>query len=215
MGTAASVSRTKTDREMEDRMLAAAGDPERVDVLAKARAFKRSWIELADALARTYERESWQGWGFSDFESYCRRELHLTPATAQKLLGSYRFLRSSEPRVIERAREDPEAPVPSQKAVDFVARAAERGAADDDTMSEIKRAAFDDGLEAPMLSRKYKEVAFPVSDEERRDKLRGQITGAARRLANLLADPDAPVPHELAASAEESLGQLLAALEDG
>ena len=43
---------TKTDRAMEDRMVEVADDPERADTLAKARAFKRTWLELADALAR-------------------------------------------------------------------------------------------------------------------------------------------------------------------
>ncbi len=206
-------ARTKTDREMEARMEAVSGDPERVDVLAKARSFKRSWIDLAEALARTHDRESWSRWGFADFETYCRRELHITAATAQKLLGSYRFLRKSEPKVIERAARDPEAPIPSPQAVDFVARATERAAADDDTMTEIRRAAFDEGASAPSLSRRYKEVAFPVSDEERRSKVRQQITQAARRLADLLADADAPIPHEVAAATEEAIGDLLTALE--
>jgi hypothetical protein len=206
-------ARTKTDQKMEDQMHAVAGDPERVDVLAKARTFKRSWIELAEALARTCERESWQRWGFADFETYCRRELHLTPSTVQKLLGSFRFLKTSEPAVIARTARDPEALVPSLQAVDFVARASERGAADEEAMSEIRRAAFDEGASAPMLSRRYKEVAFPVSDEEKRTKLRGQITSSARRLADLLADPDAPIPHDVAARAEEAIGELLAALE--
>jgi hypothetical protein len=209
----AASARTKTDQKMEDQMHAVAGDPERVDVLAKARTFKRSWIELAEALARTCERESWRRWGFADFETYCRRELHLTPSTVQKLLGSFRFLKTSEPAVIARTARDPEAPVPSLQAVDFVARASERGAADEEAMSEIRRAAFDEGASAPMLSRRYKEVAFPVSDEEKRTKLRGQITSAARRLADLLADPDTPIPHDVAARAEEAIGELLAALE--
>lgn len=211
----AATARTKTDRALEARMQEVSGDPERVDLLAKARAFKRSWIELADALARAYERESWRRWGFSDFETYCRRELHVTPQTAQKLLGSYRFLQSREPRVLERAKGDPEAPIPTPQAVDFVAKATERGAADDDAMSEIRRAAFEEGVSAPALSRRYKEVAFPVSDDERRSKLRGQISSAARRLADLLADPDAPVPHATAAATEEVIGDLLAALEAG
>lgn len=209
----ADTARTKTDRQMEEQMLAVAGDPERASALSKARAFKRSWIELADALARIHDRETWRRWGFSDFESYCRRELHITPATAQKLLGSFRFLRTSEPAVLERAARDPEAPVPTPQAVEFVAKATERGAADDQAMSEIRRAAFDEGASAPMLTRRFKEVAFPVTDEERQAKLRSQIANAARRLADLLAEPDAPIPHAAAAAAEEAIGELLAALD--
>jgi hypothetical protein len=56
-------------------------------------------------------------------------------------------------------------------------------------------------------------VAFPVDDSERRDKLRSQLNSTARRLAGLLAEPDAPIPHHVAIAVEESLGQLLDALD--
>ncbi|HRC58521.1 MAG TPA: hypothetical protein PKU97_21515, partial [Kofleriaceae bacterium] len=68
---------TKTDRQMEDRQQAVAGDAERADTLAKARAFKRTWLELAEALASVQHRGSWKRWGFEDFDAYCRNELHL------------------------------------------------------------------------------------------------------------------------------------------
>jgi hypothetical protein len=203
---------TKTDRALEDRMLAAAGDPERVAVLERARAFKRSWIELAESLSRVMERGSWQRWGYGSFDDYCKQELAVSPATAAKLLGSFRFLKASAPKVIERAHREPTAPVPSQRAVDFVAKAIERGAADSGTISEIRRAAFDEGVEAPMLTRRFKSVAFPVEEGEAGERLRAQITSTARRLAALLAEPAAPVPKKLAAEVEESLGELIAAL---
>jgi hypothetical protein len=205
---------TKTDRALEDKMLAFAGDPERVEALRKTRDFKRSWLELAEALTQLREREAWRRWGHVSFEEYCRRELHLKPTTAAKLVGSYAFLRSNEPRVIERTRSDDlRAPVPSLQAVDFVARAAERGAADSTTMREIRRAAFDEGAEAPLLSRRYREVAFPVDEGERGDRLRSQLVSTARRLASLIAEPDAPLPRGVATAVEESLGQLLGALD--
>lgn len=200
---------TKTDRVMEDAMLAAAGDKERVQVISVARTFKRSWLELAEALTNVHDRESWARWGFDSFDTYCRKELHLKKNTVAKLLGSFRFLNTAAPKVIERTRSEPAAPVPSLKAVDFVARAAERGAADKSTMREIQRAAFDEGADAPLLSRRFREVAFPVSDTERNDRLRQQLVAAARRLANLIAEPEAPVPHEIALTVEEALGQLL------
>ena len=206
---------TKTDRAMEDRMLAASstGDSERADVLHKARSFKRTWLELAEALARVQQSEAWQRWGFTDFDAYCRKELHLRSSTVAKLLGSYRFLQSSAPRVLERAYEAPEAPVPSMKAVEFVAKATERGAADEETLRTIHRAAFDEGAEAPVLARRFREVAFPEPAGEREDRSRGQLAQAARRLAALLAEEDLPVSKKLAVRLEEALGELLAELE--
>jgi hypothetical protein len=208
---------TKTDRQMEDRMMAVANDPLRADTLQKARAFKRTWLELAEALTKVQTHKSWEGWGFPDFDAYCRKELHLRGSTVAKLLGSYRFLETSAPRVLERSRPSAgelAAPVPSLGAVEFVARATERGAADPETLETIQRVAFDEGADAPLLSRRFKEVAFPESDDERAERARGQIVTTARRLAALLAEEGSPVPRALAIRLEETLGELLEALSN-
>ena len=206
---------TKTDQQMEDRMLSVANDPVRADTLQKARAFKRTWLELAEALQRVQNGGSWQNWGFSDFDAYCRKELHLRSNTVAKLLGSYRFLETSAPRVIERAREDPfEAPIPTVKAVEFVQRATERGVADAETMETIQRVAFEEGADGPILARRFKDVAFPETDREKKDKLRASIAGTARRLSTLIAEDESPVPKKIAVQLEESIGLLLEAIEN-
>jgi hypothetical protein len=206
---------TKTDRQMEDRMLAVANDPERADTLTKARAFKRTWLELAEALTRCNEKRLWEKWGFSDFDAYCRKELHLRGSTVQKLLGSYRFLETSAPRVIERAREDHyDAPIPSLATVDFVQKATEKGAADAETLQTIQRVAFEEGAEAPVLKSKFGELAFPVTASDRKEKLRSSIAGAARRLSSLIAEDGAPIPKALAIRVEETIGELLESIEN-
>jgi hypothetical protein len=204
---------TKTDRQMEDRMLAVANDPERAETLQKARAFKRTWLDLAEALSRTNDKRLWEKWGFSDFDAYCRKELHLRGSTVAKLLGSYRFLETSAPRVIERARTDHyEAPIPSLPVVEFVQRATETGAADAETLRSIHRVAFDEGAEAPLLTRQFGKLAFPQTDRDRREKLRGSIAQAARRLSSLIAEDGAPVGKQLAVKIEETIGELLEAI---
>jgi hypothetical protein len=206
---------TKTDRQMEDRMHAVADDPVRADTLHKARAFKRTWLELAEALSRAHDKRLWEAWGFSDFDAYCRKELHLRAATVAKLLGSYRFLETSAPRVIERARTDRhEAPIPSLPVVEFVQRATQSGAADEETLRSIHRVAFDEGAEAPVLNRQFGKLAFPQTDRDRREKLRGSIAQAARRLSSLIAEDGAPVPKQLAIRVEETIGELLEAVEN-
>ena len=207
---------TKTDRQMEDRLLAVSGDPLRSDTLQKARAFKRTWLELAEALTKVQANRSWEQWGFTDFDAYCRKELHLRGSTVAKLLGSFRFLETSAPRVIERARHEgfEAAPIPSLPAVEFVQKATERGAADHETLETIQRVAFDEGADAPVLARKFGDLAFPQTDREKRDKLRAQIAAAARRLSALIAEDGAPVPRQLAIRVEETVGELLEAIEN-
>ncbi|HEU4614226.1 MAG TPA: hypothetical protein VFS15_19160 [Kofleriaceae bacterium] len=207
---------TKTDRQMEDRLLAVAGDPLRADTLQKARAFKRTWLELAEALTKVQSSRSWEQWGFSDFDAYCRKELHLRGSTVAKLLGSFRFLETSAPRVIERARSEgfEGAPIPSLPAVEFVQKATERAAADPETIETIKRVAFDEGLDAPLLAKKFKEIAFPESSADKREKLRSNIAQTARKLSSLIAEEGSPVPTKLAIRVEEIVGELLEAIEN-
>jgi hypothetical protein len=207
---------TKTDRKMEDTMLAVADDPVRADTLQKARAFKRTWLELAQALTRVTDKRLWEGWGFTDFDAYCRKELHLRGSTVAKLLGSYRFLETSAPRVIERAREieSLDAPIPSLPVVEFVKRATEEGNADEETLRTIHRVAFDEGAEAPALKKSFGDIVFPQSAREKKDKMRAAIAAAARRLSALVAENGAPVPRELAIRVEETVGELLEAVEN-
>ena len=80
-------------------------------------------------------------------------------------------------------------------------------------MKELQRAAFDEGAEAPLLSRRFKEAAFPVDDDERKDRARQQLVATARRLAALIAEPGVPVPKKVAVRLEESIGELLDALD--
>jgi hypothetical protein len=206
---------TKTDRQMEDRMIAVANDPLRADTLQKARAFKRTWLELADALTKVQTHKSWEGWGFPDFDAYCRKELHLRGSTVAKLLGSFRFLETSAPRVIERAREENfEIPIPSLPAVEFVQKASERGSADAETMETIKRVAFEEGVDAPMLAKKFKDIAFPETEQSKREKQRTAIAQTARKLSALMAEEGSPVPRKLAIRVEEVVGELLEAIEN-
>ena len=206
---------TKTDQMMEDRMLAVSSDPVRADTLQKARAFKRTWLELAEALSKVSEKKKWEGWGFSDFDAYCRKELHLKGSTVAKLLGSYRFLETSAPKVIERARTDHyESPIPSIATVEFVEKATAAGHADAETLRTIHRSAFEEGLEKPMLAKKYGEIVFPVTNADKKEKLRAAIAAAARRLSSLIAEDGAPVPKQLAIRVEETIGELLEAVEN-
>lgn len=196
---------------MEEKLAAVAADPLRADVLSKARAFKRTWLELAQALSQCQAAQSWQAWGFADFDQYCRNELHLRQATVAKLLGSYRFLESSAPRVIERARASDDAPIPSLASVDFVRKATDHGIASEATMGELRRVAFEDGAEPALLRKTFGPVAFPT--EETKEAHSKQLAAAARRLASLVADANDLVPKGLAMRVEETIGELLEAIE--
>jgi hypothetical protein len=202
---------TKTERLLEEAMARFAGDAERVAALERARKFKRSWIDLAEVLVRVREHESFLRWGFPSFDEYCTRELRLKRGTVDKLCASYGFLRANAPRLARGEAEDDDDivhPIPSWQAVDFVARAEERGAADPAVLDEMKRAVFEEGAPMPVLSRKYREVAFPLDAGEKRERVRAQILATGRRLADLVAEPEADLPTPLAQKVELLVGEL-------
>jgi hypothetical protein len=65
-----------------------------------------------------------------------------------------------------------------------------------------------------LLSRQFGKLAFPQTDRDKREKLRGSIAQAARRLSALIAETGAPVPKQLAIRVEETIGELLEAIEN-
>ena len=182
-------------------------------LLERARRFKRTWIELAEVLVRAREGEGWARWGFRSFDDYCARELHLKRETADKLTGSYAFLRRAAPEVLERSGR--EAPIPSYQAVDFWRRAEEESEAPRETVDEIRRQVLDEGTELPKLSRIYRQVVFPVDAEDQAEKRRQTLKQTIARLVELLAQvrEDKLVPVHLCAEVEEPLQRLASALK--
>ena len=96
------MQRTKVDATLEALAEEHAEDPDRVELLHRARRFKASWIELAEALTRTKRSGRWKDWGYESFEAYDKSELHLRQETIDKLTGSYSFLQRRAPSVLTR-----------------------------------------------------------------------------------------------------------------
>ncbi len=94
--------RSKTEAALADAELAHAADPERAELLRRARQFKASWLELGEALTRAKRGGNWKGWGYDSFEAYAKAELRLKPETVDKLTGSFTFLQRRAPAVLAR-----------------------------------------------------------------------------------------------------------------
>ncbi len=206
--------RTQTDRALADAEERHAHDPERAEVIARVRRFKAGWFELAESLSELRKSERFTQWGFSNFDDYCKKELHLKADTVAKLTGSYVFLRAKAPEVLRRDGRD--APIPAYQAVDFLRRAEEETDAPAETVSEIRRRVLDEGASLPKVSRLYRQVVFPVDADEVRDKQRTQLKNAIARVVELLAllRDEGAIARELAAECEEPLARLAAQLEE-
>jgi hypothetical protein len=200
--------RTKTDDVLAASEIQYSHDPERAELIARVRRFKASWFELGEALTEIKRSEGYKKWGHASFEDYCKKELHLKRETADKLTGSFAFLRTKAPEVLR--RDGREAPIPTYQAVDFLRRAEEESDAPEETISEIRRHVLDEGTPLPKIARLYREAVFPLDDEDQNEKRLQNLTSTINRLMELMAQAraDKLVPEQLCAEVEEPLARL-------
>ena len=202
--------RTKTEAALADAERAHQDDPERAELLARARRFKASWIELAEALSDVKRSGRWRDWGYDSFEAYAKGELKIRQETAEKLTGSYTFLKRRAPTVL--ARDVLHEPIPSYQAVDFLRRAEAREDAPKSTVEEIRRRVLDDAAPAATIARAYGDVVFPIDEERRKARDVAGLKNVARRLRELLSETHV-VPRRVAGEVGGALDRLLEALE--
>jgi hypothetical protein len=202
--------RTKTDDVLAAAEIHHAHDPERAELIARVRRFKASWFELGEALTEIKRAEGYKRWGYASFDDYCKKELHLKRDTADKLTGSFAFLRSSAPEVLRRDGRD--APIPTYQAVDFLRRAEEESDAPAETLTELRRHVLDEGAPLPKIARLYREAVFPIDAEAQTEKRLSTLSTTINRLVELLAHAraDKLVPEALCAEVEEPLARLAA-----
>jgi hypothetical protein len=203
--------RTKTEAALAEAEAAHADDPERAELLRRARHFKASWIELAEALTQARRTGRWKDWGYDSFEAYAKTELHLKQETVDKLTGSYSFLQRRAPAVLSR---DPiSEPFPTYQAVDFLRRAEESDTAPREAVEEIRRRVIDEAAPLGAVSRAYRDVVFPVDEDTLVARDVAGVKNVAKRLRELLEATRA-VPRKVASDTAAALDRLLEAIED-
>ncbi len=200
---------TKTDEEMRAAAEEHANDPDRAELLQRARRFKASWIELAEALTDVRRHGQWKRWGHDSFEAYAKSELHLRQETVDKLTGSFLFLQKRAPEVLR--RDGIEREIPTYQAVDFLRRAEESERAPSDAVRAVRERVLDEGAPLSAVSRQFKDVVFPVSEGDKRARDAAAVKNVATRLRDLLAETRA-VPRKVASDAADALERVLEAL---
>lgn len=201
--------RTKTDAEMAAAELEHSDDPERAEVLHRARRFKTSWIELAESLTNVRRNGQWKTWGFASFEEYAKTELHLRQETVDKLTGSFLFLQKRAPEVLR--RDGVSAPIPSYQAIDLLRRAESQENAPTEAVEAIRKRVIDDGAPIPKISKELRETVFPIDEGSKKQKDTAALKNVAKRLRELL-DETRVVPRKVAGEVATALDELLALL---
>jgi len=170
-------------------------DPLRVDLLRRARLFKRSWVEMAEGLLEVRMRRSHEAWGYEDFYRYCADELLIKRRTVDKLTGSYQTLQRHAPDTLEGGQ------LPSVDAVSYFNRALERSGISEDEegwapiqdndappIEQLRQAVFEEGRPIHQLRKEFQQVIFRKSDEEAELEALEKANTAAQKLSRLLVE---------------------------
>lgn len=175
---------------LSNELAAKGADDVRLEIVRRARNFKRSWVEMAEALSQVKSRNLYLDWGYQDFHSYCQLELLLTKATVDKLTGRFAVVQEHAPQVL--ARDGVAQPIPSMGAVDYFAKAL-RGSPDNDDEGEqapwddLKQAVFDDTQSVAVLRKSFDPIFFAKSETAETVEALEKTRVAIRRLEGLLA----------------------------
>lgn len=183
--------------DLAEALEAEGADELRVHVVRRAREFKRSWVMMAEALVEVRNRESYLGWGYEDFYSYCSLELQLKQATADKLTGSYVALKRHAPSVLK--RDGLNERIPTCDAVDYFAKALRKRpsndaedepAVDRAVVDQLREAVFEEGAPVTELRKRFNPLFHPKPEgAEQLDTIR-RASASARRLEKMIDEID-------------------------
>ncbi len=167
--------------EREDKKKSAVtADAIRDRLIALAKEFKTSWVEMGQALYPVYQDKLYYNWGYEKFEYYVDKELGIKKSTAVKLLKAYLFIEQHEPSYLgkEFALDRDANVVPGCDEVNVLRLARAKSELTRSDFEKLKRAAFEKGRDASALRKDL--VALmkerkPVDPEEERE-LRSQAS---------------------------------------
>lgn len=201
----AHTGQTKGSQYIEQLMQQLPPDSERYQVLATARQFKSSWVELGEWLAKVSRSGQFNEWGFATFEEYCTREVRIRRQTAEKLLLAFRFLERREPALLARKAERP---LPDYRSVDLLRRAEEQEQFSMAEYRELRQTAIEEERSHPALARQFRDMAHSHRPELKSQQQQRAALMAARRLSGSLQDIADVPPHLL-----QAVNQLVSLLE--
>jgi len=191
-----------------------------MQVVSCARLFKRSWVDMAEALVRVRSQDLHHAWGYETLHGYALEELNIKRSTVDKLTGSYHAMERHVPHALE--WDGVAKQMPSMEAVDYFARAVDPkprkegepvpDPPDEEVVDELKSAIFEDLASPASVRRKFGEVLHPKTDDQRRRELLGRVRSTANRLESLVTHVD-DLPEERVHELTECLASLRADLD--
>lgn len=158
---------------------------DRYQVLATAKQFKASWVQLGEKLVRVNSSGMFKDWGYESFEDYCAKEIRIRKPTAQKLTLAYHYMEREEPELLGRKEELK--PLPDYRSIDLLRQAKEEKNFTEQEYSDLRKAIVEDERSLPTVQKQFKEVVATHEEPEENPLLHAKAAlSAARRLATAL-----------------------------
>ena len=142
--------RTKSIRNIEEKLGNFDSDSMRHNVLESAKNFKTSWVDLGQAIYSVWKDKLYKDWGYAKFDVYTAKEIGIRKQTALKLLRSYYFLEKEEPLQLNKEyneRKDT-ASVPTYESVDVLRLAKAKKILDKEDYANIRKNVLEKGRDA-------------------------------------------------------------------
>ena len=180
--------KTKAIKNLEQKMEEMTPDSLRYKVLESAKDFKTSWIGLGQILYTVWKDKLYKDWGYSEFDAFTIKEIGIQKQTALKLLRSYSFLESREPRYLKKdyVEDVNTALVPTYEAVDVLRRASNNKDIDERDYSKIKKYVLEDGKDAREVQKDLTEIIKNNEELEPEEMYHKKRTTRLRRFLSLL-----------------------------
>jgi hypothetical protein len=202
---------TKGSRYIEQLMQQLPPESERYQVLATAKQFKSSWVELGEWLARISNSKQFSEWGFTSFEDYCTREIRIRRQTAEKLLLAFRFLERKEPGLLERKAGRP---LPDYRSVDLLRQADEEKHFSMAEYGELRQSVIEEERSHPSVAKQFRDISHTHQPEQRTARQYRNALIAAKRLSTSLQEIS-DLPQDLSQAVEQLIGFLVEAGDAG
>lgn len=182
--------RTKSLDRITQAMEGMDRDSLRYKILASAKNFKTSWIDLGGSLYSAWKDKLYKDWGYMTFEAYTSKEIGIKKFTALKLLKSYYFLEKEEPVFLQRDRAGSSDPalLPSYETVNLLRLAKNKKTLHENDYSIIRKGVLEMGKDARDIKKDLTAIVRQreeLGPEEARKKRRASVV--KRLLASLKA----------------------------
>jgi hypothetical protein len=142
--------KTRSLREIEERMQGVDESSLRYKVLESVKNFKTSWIELGQVLYSVWKDKLYKEWGYVNFDTYSSKELGIRKQTAMKLLKSYYFLEKEEPGYLQKdyVQSTDAVLIPQMESVNMLRLAKNKKILDEHDYHSLKKQIFEKGKDA-------------------------------------------------------------------